>query len=66
MILVTKVITSGGKKPPSPPIMDTIPFAEPASLEKYEGANLNIKPLPIPAQILIAKTAYRKQNNMTR
>ena len=38
-----------------PPIMDTIPFAEPASLEKYEGANLNIKPLPIPAQILIAK-----------
>ena len=35
--------------------MDTIPFAEPASLEKYEGTNLNIKPLPIPAQILIAK-----------
>ena len=48
-------MTKGGKKPPSPPIIDTIPLAEPASFEKYDGTNLKTRPLPIPAQILIAK-----------
>lgn len=31
---VTAEMTSGGKKPPRPPIMDTIPFATPASFVK--------------------------------
>ena len=53
--LATYVMTNGGKNPPKPPIIDTIPFADPASFEKYDGTNLKIKPLPIPAQILIVK-----------
>ena len=31
--LATYVMTNGGKNPPKPPIIDTIPFADPASFE---------------------------------
>ncbi len=44
-----------GKSRLVPPIIDTIPFADPASFAKYEGTNLKISPLPIPAHTLIIK-----------
>lgn len=40
--LATYVMTNGGKNPPKPPIIDTIPFADPASFEKYDGTNLKL------------------------
>ena len=45
----------GGKKPPSPPIADTIPLTIPACFEKYIGTNLKIVPFPIPAHIATLK-----------
>lgn len=45
----------GGKNPPSPPIIDTIPFTIPDCLEKYNGTSLKIIPFPIPAQMAIAR-----------
>ncbi|MNF08934.1 hypothetical protein D3C80_2094770 [compost metagenome] len=45
----------GGKKPPRPPIIDTIPLAIPACLLKYSGTSLKITPFPIPAHTAIAR-----------
>ena len=45
--------TSGGKKPPRPPIMATMPLAIPACFVKYAGTNLNTTPLPMPHAALI-------------
>ena len=50
-------ITTGGKKPPNPPIAPTIPVAAPGLSGNSFGTSLNTAPLPRPRKTPMVRQA---------